>query len=92
MSDDERKVMVHASLFLAGAFELDVATGKLTPIGDEMALQSHNLVIAINGEMDEASNNNVSELACQKLIKLYLDESAKKVIITPNLPPNTTVQ
>lgn len=87
-TDDEKKVIVHASIWLSGAFKVE--ENKLVPISD-LALQSHNMVVAVGGELAPESNDAVAELACQKLIKAYLDEGAKKVV-TPNLPPNTTVQ
>lgn len=86
MMSDSPRILVHASIFLAGAFEVDLETRKLTPV-DEQALQSHNLVMVVNGNIDPTSNDALSELACQKLIKAYLDESAKKKTVTPTMPP-----
>lgn len=85
-SGDSKEVIVHASIYLAGAFRVDASTKKLVPIS-ELALQSHNAVIAIGGELAAESNDALAELACQKLIKAYLDEGAKSRVVAPNLPP-----
>lgn len=77
-------VKIHASLFLSGAFEIDLDTGKMTPLMEPLMDKSA-MVVPLSDGLAPGLQQAAAVLALQRLIKTFVDGEQKQV--TPTMPP-----